>query len=72
MQCMNYNQLLGTAKAQGFTQKQLAHAAGITESTMSLKLKGRYPFTSDEIRSIVEYLHIPPAEIGAYFFTPKV
>lgn len=72
MQTMDYHRLLGAAKAQSLTQKQLAQAVGVTESTMSLKLRGKYPFTSREIRGIVECLHIPPEEIGSYFFTPKV
>ncbi len=72
MQGMDYNRLLGAAKARGLTQKKLAQAAGMAETTMSLKINGRYPFTANEIRNIVDVLHIPPEQIGAYFFTQKV
>ena len=69
---MNYDELLGKTRAMGLKQKDLAVAAQMTESTMSLKLAGKYPFTADEIRRIVEKLGIAPEQIGTYFFTQKV
>lgn len=72
MQAMNYDKLLGAARACGLKQKDLAQIAGMSAATMSLKISGRYPFTADEIRSIVARLGVPPEHIGEYFFTPKV
>ena len=69
---MNYDKLLGAARALGLKQKDMAKIAHITDRTMSLKISGRYPFTSDEIRQLVEHMKIPPERIGEYFFTPKV
>lgn len=69
---MDYSKLLGRIRERGMTQRTLAQAIGISESQISLKLKGAFPFKQQDIRNICDCLKIEPDEIGAYFFTPKL
>lgn len=69
---MNYAKLRGRIRECGFSQKTLAAAIHVSPSQFSFKLNNRYEFTTSEIRALVEQLDIPSAEIGQYFFTPKV
>ena len=64
--------LLYTSQARGLTQKGLAAVAGMAESTLLSRLDGCSPFTTREIRRMVDWLEIPPEEIGVYFFAEKV
>jgi transcriptional regulator with XRE-family HTH domain len=64
----NYSKLLGRIKECGFTQETLANAIGKNQSTLSIKLNGRYPFTAKEIDAICKVLDISNDKIGAYFF----
>lgn len=72
MVAMNYAKLKGRIAEKGTTQKALAVATGMTETTFSLKMNNRYEFTANEIRAMARALDIAGDEIGAYFFTPKV
>lgn len=69
---MDYSNLLRRAQSRGLTPRALAAVAGLTENSLSLRLNGRVPFTSPEIRRLVAWLEIPPEEIGVYFFAAKV
>lgn len=64
----NYAALLGKIKEMGFTQRGLASAAGISESMLSAKLNGHYPFTQTDIQNIATVLDISPMDFGRYFF----
>lgn len=68
----NYSKLLGRIKEHGFTQKSVASAIGVNESHFCRKLSGEFMFKQSEIEAICNLLRISEAEIGNYFFTPKV
>lgn len=68
----DYSKLLGRIKECGFTQEMLAEEIGITKATMSLKLNNKAFFTQPDIQKIRMVLCIEQAEVGLYFFTPKV
>lgn len=67
----DYENLFGRMKANRFSQRKLAEAIGISEGSMSIKLKGK-PFTQDEIKSMCKVLQIPDSEMATYFFKVKV
>lgn len=69
---MDYGKLSGRIRECGYTQKRLAVEIGISESQLSLKMHGNYPFKQSEIGKICDALRIESKEIGSYFFTPKV
>lgn len=69
---MDYRKLMGKMVELGYTQATLASEAGMGRSQLNLKLKGKYAFKQSEIEKICRLLEIPAAEIGSYFFTPKV
>lgn len=64
----NYAKLLGKIRECRITQEQLATAIKKNKSTLSAKLNGRTPFTTDEIDNICRVLDIGNDEIGSYFF----
>lgn len=68
----DYAKLRGRAVEMGLSQKDIAQQIGISGTTYSLKINGRYPFKQSEIQKIVNLLSIPADEIGTYFFTQKV
>lgn len=68
----DYSKLNGRMAELGITQKVMASVAGMSATTMSLKLNGKGAFRQSEIQAIVNLLEIPAKEIGFYFFTPKV
>lgn len=68
----DYSKLNGRMAELGITQKCMAGAALMTETTMSLKLNGKGFFKQSEIQAMVNLLQIAPEEIGSYFFTPIV
>ena len=49
-------------------QGDVAQAAGITKSTMTARMKGYQPWTSDEIMAVAKVLNIPREQFGEYFF----
>jgi hypothetical protein len=67
----DYQKLFGRMKAYRFSQHKLAQAIGVSDGTMSVKLKDK-PFTQDEIKSICKVLEIPDKEMASYFFKVKV
>lgn len=64
----DYAKLLGRIRECRITQEQLADAINKNKSTLSAKLNGRTPFTTDEIDNICRVLDIGNDEIGSYFF----
>ena len=52
----------------GLFDSELAQAAGIAQSTLSRRMRGTMPWTSDEIKTICPVLNIPQKQVGAYFF----
>lgn len=69
---MDYSRLSGRIREYGYSQKTLAHEIGVSEGQFSQKMNGNYPFKQSEIGKICDKLQIDSAEIGSYFFTPKV
>lgn len=45
-------------------------AAGMAKSTMTARMKGYQPWTSDEITRVAAVLNIPREQIGEFFFEP--
>lgn len=54
------------------SRQAFAEAVGISKGTLSMKLNNRSKITMPEIMKWTELLGIDPADIGLYFFTPKV
>lgn len=68
MENYNYSRLLGKIREKGYSQKQLAKAVGISETSINLKLNNKSMFRQDEIVRISEKLEIPLALCDQYFF----
>lgn len=68
----DYSELSGRITTKFKTKKQYAKAAKMPPSSLSMKLNGKTPWTTPEIYTAQHLLEIPPAELGKYFFTPKV
>ncbi len=64
----DYSRLLGRIKEKGYTQKALAKAVGVSESSLNLKLQSKNTFRQDEIVRISNVLGISLAECDQYFF----
>lgn len=69
---MDYGKLSGRIRECGYTQKRLALEIGTSEGQFSQKMQGNYPFKQSEIERICDVLRIESADIGSYFFTPRV
>lgn len=54
------------------SRQAFAEAVGISKGTLSMKLNNRSRITAEEVIRWADILCIDPAEIGLYFFTPKV
>ena len=52
-------------------QGDVAQAAGIAKSTMTARMKGYQPWTSDEIMAVAKVLDIPREQYGEFFFEPS-
>lgn len=72
MSLKDYSKLKGRTKEKGYTQKDVALSAGMSETTYSFKLNGKSAFRQEEISSIIKLLEIPATEIGDYFFKDRV
>ena len=55
---VNKNKLKGAIISAGFTQVSLAAAMGISKNTLSSKLNGRSPITTDEVKDMCRLLGI--------------
>lgn len=68
----DYSKLKGRIVEKGYTQQKLCDGIGITQNSMTNKLKGKSDFSSQEIAQICNMLDIEPKMIGSYFFVPIV
>jgi len=50
------------------TQNEVARAASMASSTMTVRMCGRRPFDAWQMEKIAAALKIPPEEYGKYFF----
>lgn len=64
----DYSKLLGKIRERRITQRELASAIGISETSLNLSLNCKRPFKQSEISGICELLSIPLANVDAYFF----
>lgn len=67
MRNLQFMPLRSLAYQQGYTQTELAHAAGLAPSTMNARLQGRSTFRADEMKRLGHLLGIDPAEYCKYF-----
>lgn len=56
-------EIRGEAARQTVPLQSLANAAGINIATLRLRLKGRRPFTTDELHGITKLLAVPLADV---------
>lgn len=70
----DYSKLIGKVIEKFGTRKAFAKAAGYSENTISKKLSGKIPITTNDITewSSPELLDIPYLDIPDYFFKLKV
>ena len=68
----DYSKLTGRVIEKFGSRKAFAEALGIHVQTVSSKLSGKLPISVKDICKWSELLGIEKAEIGRYFFTPKV
>ena len=52
----------------GLFDAELAQATGIAQSTLSRRMRGTMPWTSDEIAAVCRVVGIPRASVGEFFF----
>ena len=65
---MKFRKLQGRIKEVFETQGAFAAAMGLSETTITSKLKGRIDWKRTEMRKACELLRIPIEEIHEYFF----
>lgn len=68
---MNSNRLRARMIEAGYTQRSLAQAIGKSENTLSNKMSGKTPFTTDEVLAICDCLHIIDNGERAQIFLSK-
>lgn len=64
----NYNKLKGRIVEFFQTQQAFANAMGISERTLSLKLRNRVAWTQADIVKAIGLLKLTPEDIVEYFF----
>lgn len=65
----NYSKLAGKIKEKFNTQKAFADELGITEGTLSSRMKGKTYFTQEEIDRSCTLLNLDRSRVTEYFFT---
>ena len=65
---MELRELKGLLRAKGYTYARLASEIGIGLNTVSFKLNGQAPITSNDVRKISALLDINREDIPKYFF----
>lgn len=68
----DFSRLLGRIKEKGYTQEAVSNVISRNPCTFSQKINNKGTFTAAEIAAMCRVLEIEKAEIGVYFFTPKV
>lgn len=64
-----HSRLIGKIVEKYGSRRAFARELGISETTLSLKLDGKYDFKESEIRKTISLLEIPDHKIGFYFFS---
>ena len=67
----DYSKLLGKITEVYGTQVKFATAVGISQVTLSMKLKDKRGISREDIETWCEALEIPKEEIPDYFFARK-
>ena len=62
MRSLQFMPLRSLAYQQGYTQSELASAAGLAPSTMNARLQGRSTFRAEEMQRLGRLLGIDPAD----------
>ncbi len=65
---INVKKLKGKIIEAGYTQKKLAEAVGLSENTLSYKIRGKRDFTTGEIDRICKVIHITDNQQKAQIF----
>lgn len=68
----NSKMLLQRIKERGTNQKKIAELLGVSQCTISQKINNKRPFFVEEAIKLAEFLEIPDAEFGSYFFANEV
>lgn len=68
----DYSKLRGRIKECLGTEKIFAEKMGISQQALSSRLNNKTEFADKEIYLGQQVLNLDTAEIGIYFFTPKV
>lgn len=68
----DYSDLTGLIIAKYGSRKEYARAAGMSQSSLSDKLRGKTPWTTNDMSNAQKLCGFPPEDIVRYFFTPKV
>lgn len=68
----DYSDLTGLIIAKYGSRKRYAMAAGMAPSSLSAKLRGNTPWSTNEIATAQELLGFPSEAIVKYFFTIRV
>lgn len=68
----DYSKLKGRITEVCKTQKNFAHAMGLSARTMSLKLNNNIAFNQNEILLAMDLLNLESSDIEQYFFKKKV
>lgn len=68
----DYAKLRGRIKEKCVYQKEYAKLLGISEASLTSKLRGKTYFSQKEIEMSRHILDIEPGEVSKYFFTEKV
>ena len=65
----NYSKLKGRITEKCDSQKAFSDLLGISEGTLTSKLKGYTYFTQEEIMKSIDILDIEQPKLALYFFT---
>ena len=68
MPVFKYAKLRGRIREKFGTQAKFAEALGVSPVTVSRKLTGNVPFSSEDIEKWCKLLEIPIKDAGLYFF----
>lgn len=68
----DYSKLRGKIRECVGTEKIFAEKMGMSQQALSSRLNNKTEFADGEIYSGQQILNLNIAEIGKYFFTPKV
>lgn len=69
MKGYEYKRLKGRIKTKYDTQKAFAKAMGVSENTVTNKLKGRVGFSQGAVEAWASKLDIERREYGDFFYT---